>query len=326
MVEPVENSSVDTTALRAGTVVGGKFVLLRRIGEGGVGVVFEAEDTWIGRRVAIKVLHAHLAERTDVLARFRREARAAATIHHPNIAAVFEIGQRRDGSLYIVQELIEGDTLREHIEQHGRLTPAAALEILVPIMGALAAAHRAGIVHRDIKPENILLTRSAEGELVPKLIDFGVAKMAPTGDHLRTMTGTVVGTPAYMSPEQASGLLEADARTDVWAMGAMLFELLSGSCPYEGPTAPVILARILSEPVPRLSARAPDVPVELSAIVQRALATAASSWPRTSTSPSSTRSAPSSTRPTPTSAPRSRRRRARRQSGPTRWPSSPISR
>ncbi len=273
MVEPVENSSINTTALRAGTVVGGKFVLLRRIGEGGVGVVFEAEDTWIGRRVAIKVLHAHLAERADVLARFRREARAAASIHHPNIAAVFEVGQRRDGSLYIVQELIEGDTLREHIEQHGRLTPAAALEILVPIMGALAAAHRAGIVHRDIKPENILLTRSGEGEgeLVPKLIDFGVAKMAPTGDHCTTLLGTLIGTPAYMSPEQAGGLLEADARADVWAVGAVLFELLSGACAYEGATAPVILARILSEPAPSLITRAPDVPVELSVIVQRAL-------------------------------------------------------
>jgi eukaryotic-like serine/threonine-protein kinase len=271
MADPVENSSSDSTALRAGTVVGGKFVLLRRLGEGGVGVVFEAEDTWIGRRVAIKVLHPHLAERSDVLARFRREARAAATIHHPNIVAVFEVGQRHDGSYYIVQELIEGDTLRQHIDEHGRLTPAAALEILVPIMGALSAAHRAGIVHRDIKPENILLTRSAEGEIVPKLIDFGVAKMVATNDHLKTLTGTLVGTPAYMSPEQAGGLLEADARTDVWAIGAVLFELLSGACPYQGPTGPIILARILSEPAPSLSVRAPDVPAELAAIVMRAL-------------------------------------------------------
>ncbi len=271
MADPVETSSIDTAALRTGTVVGGKFVLLRRLGEGGVGVVFEAEDTWIGRRVAIKVLHPHLAERSDVLARFRREARAAATIHHPNIVAVFEVGQRHDGSFYIVQELIEGDTLRQHIDEHGRLAPAAALEILVPIMGALSAAHRAGIVHRDIKPENILLTRSAEGEIVPKLIDFGVAKMAATNDNLTTLTGSLVGTPAYMSPEQAGGLLEADARTDVWAIGAMLFELLSGECPYQGPTGPIVLARILSEPAPSLITRAPDVPAEIAAIVMRAL-------------------------------------------------------
>jgi serine/threonine protein kinase len=274
MVDPGEGDSIETpdetAALRPGTVVGGKFVLLRRIGEGGVGVVFEAEDTWIGRRVAIKVLHQHLAQRPDVLARFRREARAAATIHHPNIVAVFEVGQRHDGSFFIVQELIDGDTLREHMDRQGRLMPAAAMEILVPIMGALASAHRAGIVHRDIKPENILLTRSAEGDIVPKLIDFGVAKMAATGDH-QTLSGTLVGTPAYMSPEQAGGLLEADARTDVWAIGAVLFELLSGACPYQGPTGPIILARILSEPVPSLAARAPDVPLDIVNIVQRAL-------------------------------------------------------
>ena len=274
MVDPGEGDSIktpdETTALRPGTVVGGKFVLLRRLGEGGVGVVFEAEDTWIGRRVAIKVLHPHLAARSDVLARFRREARAAATIHHPNIVAVFEVGQRHDGSFFIVQELIDGDTLREHMDKQGRLLPAAALEILVPIMGALASAHRAGIVHRDIKPENILLTRSAEGDIIPKLIDFGVAKMAATGDH-QTLSGTLVGTPAYMSPEQAGGLLEADARTDVWAIGAVLFELLSGACPYQGPTGPHILARILSEPVPSLAERAPDVSLDIVNIVQRAL-------------------------------------------------------
>ena len=270
MVDPGEGSAIETAELRPGTVVGGKFVLLRRLGEGGVGVVFEAEDTWIGRRVAIKVLHPHLAERADVIARFRREARAAATIHHPNIVAVFEVGQRQDGSFFIVQELIEGATLREHIEQHGRLTPAAALEILVPIMGALSSAHRAGIVHRDIKPENILLTRSPEGEIVPKLIDFGVAKMASSSD-LQTLTGTLIGTPAYMSPEQAGGLLEADARTDVWAVGAMLFELLSGAGPYTAPTGTILLARILTDPVPSLIARAPDVPIAIAVIVHRAL-------------------------------------------------------
>ena len=270
MVDPGEGGERDTAALRPGTVVGGKFVLLRRIGEGGVGVVFEAEDTWIGRRVAIKVLHAHLAARTDVLARFRREARAAATIHHPNIVAVFEVGQRHDGSFFIVQELIDGETLREHMDAQGRLTPAAALEILVPIMGALASAHRAGIVHRDIKPENILLTRSAEGEIIPKLIDFGVAKMAATGDRT-TLSGTLVGTPAYMSPEQASGLLEADARTDVWAIGSVLFEMLSGGCAYQGPSGPIILARILSEAVPSLADRAPDVPLDIVNIVGRSL-------------------------------------------------------
>jgi eukaryotic-like serine/threonine-protein kinase len=269
-MDPAEAGANESTALRPGMVVGGKFVLLRRLGEGGVGVVFEAEDTWIGRRVAIKVLHAHLADRTDVAARFRREARATAMIHHPNIVSVYEVGQRHDKSYFIVQELIEGESLRELVEARRRLTPAEAFEILVPIMGALSAAHRSGIVHRDIKPENILLTRSAEGSVVPKLIDFGVAKMAAGTDH-QTLTGSLIGTPAYMSPEQASGAMEADARTDIWSLGAVMYELLSGHIPYEGATSAVILARILSEPAPPIASRNADLPAEVAAIVHRAM-------------------------------------------------------
>src|SRR3954469_10739965 len=147
--------------LRPGVVVGGKFVLIRQIGQGAVGAIFEAEDTWIGRRVALKVLHPHVARHPDVMWRFRREPRAAASIEHPNIVSVLEVGQRRDGSYYIVQELLEGTSLRRHLEERGQLAVDEALEILVPIMGALVAAHRKDVIHRDIKPENILLARSA---------------------------------------------------------------------------------------------------------------------------------------------------------------------
>jgi tetratricopeptide (TPR) repeat protein/tRNA A-37 threonylcarbamoyl transferase component Bud32 len=250
-------------------VVGGKFALLRRLGEGGVGVVFEAEDTWIGRRVALKVLHTHLAQHADILARFRREARAAAMTHHPNIVGVFEVGQWRDGSPYIVQELLVGQTLADLKQDRGQLKPVEAAEILVPIMGALEAAHRAGIVHRDIKPENIFLARTPEGEMMPKLIDFGIAKMA-SGD-LTTLTGALLGTPAYMAPEQVSGATSADARTDVWAMGAVLYELLSGGPPYDGPTAAAMLGKILTEPVTPLTRWVKDVPPALADIVHRAL-------------------------------------------------------
>ena len=271
MTAPADEGDLDSRALRPGMVVGGKFALLRRLGEGGVGVVFEAEDTWIGRRVALKVLHSHLADHADVLARFRREARAAAMTRHPNIVAVYEVGQWRDGSPYIVQELLDGETLREHLMARDRLPPAEAVEILVPIVGALVAAHRAGIVHRDIKPENIFLARLAEGGTVPKLIDFGVAKMASTSADITTLTGSLLGTPMYMSPEQVSGAMEADHRTDIWAMGAVLYELLSGTCPYDGLTSAVILAKILTEPAVPLTERARDVPPELAAIVQTAL-------------------------------------------------------
>ena len=265
----LEDAPVDSRVLRPGMVLGGKFALLRQLGEGGVGVVFEAEDTWIGRRVALKVLHAHLAQHADVLARFRREARAAAMIHHPNIASVFEVGMWRDGSPYIVQELLDGETLRERLDRSARLTPKEVVEILVPIMGALIAAHRAGIVHRDIKPENIFLARTPEGEALPKLIDFGVAKMAST--DLTTLTGSLLGTPAYMAPEQASGASTADQRTDVWAVGAVMYELLSGRPPYEGLSGVAVLGKLLTEPVTPLAQRAPDVPAALAAVVHHAL-------------------------------------------------------
>ena len=264
--------AVDTRALRPGMVVGGKFALLRRLGEGGVGVVFEAEDTWIGRRVALKVLHSHLSNQADVLARFRREARAAAMTLHPNIVSVFEVGQWRDGSPYIVQELLDGETVRDRLLRDGRLPPAEAIEILVPIMGALAVAHRAGIVHRDIKPENIFLARpTLEGSTAidPKLIDFGVAKIA-SSEHT-TLTGSLLGTPMYMSPEQASGEGPADHRTDIWAVGAVMYELLSDHCPFEGASAAVVLAKILTEPLKPLGKRVKGVPEELAAVVHRAL-------------------------------------------------------
>ncbi len=264
--------AVDSRALRPGMVVGGKFALLRRIGEGGVGVVFEAEDTWIGRRVALKVLHSHLSHSADVLARFRREARAAAMTLHPNIVSVFEVGQWRDGSPYIVQELLDGETLRDRLLRDGRLPPSEVMEILVPIMGALAVAHRAGIIHRDIKPENIFLTRSTlDGStaVLPKLIDFGVAKIASSENT--TLTGSLLGTPMYMSPEQASGDGPPDHRTDVWAIGAVMYELLSDHCPFEGGSAAVVLAKILTEPLKPLTKWVRDVPPELAAVVHRAL-------------------------------------------------------
>ena len=266
-----DTGEVDSRSLRKGMVVGGKFALLRRIGEGGVGVVFEAEDTWIGRRVALKLLHTHLVEQTEVLARFRREARAAAMTNHPNIVAVFEVGQWHDGSPYIVQELLHGETLRERLVRTGRLPPAEAIEIMVPVMGALAVAHRAGIVHRDIKPENIFLAQAeidGRDVLIPKIIDFGIAKIPSS--EMTTLTGSLVGTPMYMSPEQAAGA-PADHRTDIWAVGAVMYELLSDHCPYEGPSAVAVLGKIMTEAYKPLTARVADLPADLVAVVHRAL-------------------------------------------------------
>jgi eukaryotic-like serine/threonine-protein kinase len=257
-------------ALRPGVVVGGKFVLIRQIGQGAVGAIFEAEDTWIGRRVALKVLHPHVARHPDVMWRFRREARAAASIEHPNIVSVLEVGQRRDTTYYIVQELLDGISLRRHLEACGRIEVEEALEILVPIMGALVAAHRKDIIHRDIKPENILLARSPTGETVPKLIDFGIARMSGQKGELDTEVGVLLGTPSYMSPEQAEGAA-VDHGADIWAVGAVLYELLSGKRPFLASSAALVVEKIRFESPAPITSLVQGLPAEIAEVVHQAL-------------------------------------------------------
>jgi len=261
---------IRVAALRPGVVIGGKFALIRQIGQGAVGAIFEAEDTWIGRRVALKVLHPHVARHPDVMWRFRREARAAASIEHPNIVSVLEVGQRRDTTYYIVQELLEGVSLRRRLVERGRLSVEEALEVMVPIMGALVAAHRKDIIHRDIKPENILLARGPSGEIVPKLIDFGIARMSgEKGDH-DTEVGMLLGTPSYMSPEQAEGAA-VDHGADIWAVGAVLYELLSGTRPFLAASAALVVEKIRSESPARITELVPGLPEEMAEVVHQAL-------------------------------------------------------
>ena len=263
-----------------GIVVGGRFVLLRQIGAGAMGTVFEAEDQRMRRRVALKILGRAFAQPVDAGRRFRREARAAAGIQHPNVVTIHDFGQRRDGTCYIVQELLTGVDLRGHLEENRRLTHAEALEIMVPIMGALIAAHRKGVIHRDLKPENIFLAEAALGAVVvPKLIDFGIA-LAPdsatqrTQRTQRTSTGRrgLVGSLCYMSPEQARDE-KLDGRVDVWAAGTVIFELLHGTTPFHAPTWVGVMHRLLSdEPVPRITTLVEGVPSELADILERSLA------------------------------------------------------
>ena len=260
------------TKLHPGMVISDKFVLKRLIGEGAMSAVFEAKDELIGRNVALKILHPHFAVNPDAVRRFRREAEATARIQHPNVVMVYEMGQRNDGTFFIIQELLSGENLREFLEVRSRLGVDEAIEIILPIMGALSAAHSHGIVHRDVKPDNIVLARSASGELTPKLVDFGIAKVhAAAGAKNLTMFGNLIGTAQYMSPEQAHGMPGVDARTDVWAVGVVLFELISGICPFDAPSLSAILARIVTPPAPRLDAAARDVPSGLADVVERAL-------------------------------------------------------
>ncbi|MRG93812.1 serine/threonine-protein kinase [Polyangium spumosum] len=264
--------SSEQGTFKPGMQIAGKFSLQRLIAAGSMGTVFEAWDMFVERRVAIKLMHPNFDRDPSMIARFRREAQTTAAIQHPNVVTVHEVGQRRDGTFYMVQELLEGESLREYLAPRGRLTEHEAMTIMVPIMGALIAAHRRGIVHRDIKPENIVLTESTSGEIVPKLIDFGLARVHTLDPNRKlTLSGVVMGTPEYMAPEQAKGDPGVDARADVWSVGAVLFELLSGRRPFDGPTHQTVLIKIVTEPPPILSMFVDDIPSAFLEVVQGAL-------------------------------------------------------
>ncbi len=267
-----ESSRAGQNPFQPGMQIAGKFTLQRLIGSGSMGSVFEAWDMFVERRVAIKLMHPGFDRDPAMIARFRREAQTTASIRHPNVVTIHEVGQRRDGTFYMVQELLSGETLRDYLGARGRLSEHEAMTIMVPIMGALVAAHKRGIVHRDIKPENIILT-STSSEIVPKLVDFGLARVhSPDPNrHKLTLHGVVMGTPEYMSPEQAQGLSNVDARADVWSVGAVLFELLSGKRPYEGPTQQAVLVKIVTQPPPILSMLVDDIPAQFLEVVQQAL-------------------------------------------------------
>lgn len=242
-----------------GHLVDSRYDILRRIARGGMATVYLAHDRRLDRRVALKVMHPHLAEGTDVVARFRREARAAARLAHPGIVAVLDQGLDGETS-YLTMEYVPGRTLRTEIAGHGALTLGQALTITDSVLDALAAAHRAGLVHRDVKPENVLLTR--EGST--KVGDFGLARAVT--EATAANTGTLLGTVAYLSPEiVAEGT--ADARADVYAVGIMLYEMLTGAPPYEGSSPIQVAYRHVHEDVPPPSESVPWLPIEVDDLV-----------------------------------------------------------
>ncbi len=243
-----------------------------------MGAVYEAEHTEIGTRIAIKVLRSEHVLNPNVVRRFQQEARSTAKIGHPNIVAVLDLDRDSDGTLFMVQELLSGMDLATHLRTNGALSPTLAVRLCVPVCSALAAAHERGVLHRDLKPANIFLARAPGGAVTPKVIDFGVAKVLEGTYAGQTTDGTIMGTLAYMSPEQLLGDPGIDGRTDVWAMGVVLYELLSGVLPFAAPTEMNIAAlaqfatRVNSEAPPPIESIVTALPSELSGIVRRALA------------------------------------------------------
>ena len=259
--------------LEAGTVLGA-YRIVAPIGAGGMGEVFLAQDSRLERNVALKILPRAFAGDAERLGRFVREAKSASALNHPNILTIHEIGMS-EGFHYLATELIVGETLRERIAR-GALPVADCLEIAIQVAAALGAAHAAGIVHRDVKPENVMIR--ADG--LVKVLDFGLAKWSepqvvdPQGvtvDRGRTHPGVVLGTVAYMSPEQSRGKT-VDARTDLWSLGVVLYEMLSGRQPFEGESSTDVLANILHREPPQLALEAEELAPEIGAILGRALA------------------------------------------------------
>jgi TonB family protein len=255
-----------------GTQVGA-YRVLHQIGEGGMGSVWLAEHAMLGRRAAIKVLHPSYTMQPDIVTRFFNEARAATSISDPGIVQIFDFGHHVDGSAYIVMELLEGETLDKRLARIGRFTVTDALRVMRQIASSLGAAHARGIVHRDLKPDNIFLVRDSEvaGGERAKIVDFGIAKLV--GDaSMKTLASAVLGTPTYMSPEQCRGAGQVDQRSDVYALGCMLFTLVVGRPPFDAIGIGDIISMHLREPPPAPSSRAAGIPPEIDHLVLRCMA------------------------------------------------------
>jgi serine/threonine-protein kinase len=254
----------------AGRMLDEKFRLMRQIGKGGMASVWLAVNTRVERLVAIKLIRPEVVRRTDTVKRFRSEARAAGRIGHPNICDILDFGDSTIGP-YIVMEYLRGRSLAEWIRHEGRLPVGTVVHVAREALAGLAAAHREGIIHRDLKPENLFIHEPEDGEPVVKLMDFGVSKFTDGSSEVETADGALLGTPEYMSPEQFKGAAHADERTDVWAMGAILYRALTGINAFAGPTIAATLLMVSSEEPTPVREHNPAVPAELAAIIAKCL-------------------------------------------------------
>src|SRR5919108_796434 len=264
MSDPRHDDTVDT--LRA--ALAGRYAFERLLGEGAMGKVVLARDVTLERLVAVKVISPELAATSTFRDRFLLEARTVAKLRHPSIVTVHEAGEAA-GHLYFVMEYVPGESLRGLLDQTQRLSPERTTEILGDVAGALAYAHAQGVIHRDVKPENILIDGDTGRAM---LTDFGIARaLTAAADARLTGTGLIVGSPRYMSPEQAAGERELDGRTDIYSLGLIGYEMLTGESPFAGASAASLIARQITQPAPPVRERAPNAPPGLAMAIDRAL-------------------------------------------------------
>ena len=260
--------------MNPGDLVSGKYRLLRLLGSGGMGSVWAARNELTDRDFAVKFLKADLAKNKEALHRFFLEARACGQIKHPAIVDVYDMGQAEDGSPFLVMELLEGEGFEQRLARCGTFAPAEAAAWVAFIARGLEEAHARNLIHRDLKPGNIFFALDERGDVLPKVLDFGVSKaLGPReDDFVKTTTGAVLGSPAYMSPEQAKGDTDVDHRSDVWSLGVILYESLAGHVPFDAPNYNALMVTIMMQPHRPLTEFVPGLHPELSAIVDQALA------------------------------------------------------
>jgi tRNA A-37 threonylcarbamoyl transferase component Bud32 len=269
------NSSQLAEGVREGDVIDGKYRVDRVLGAGAMGIVVAAHHLHLDRRVAIKFLMPRMRDEPEALARFTREARAAAKIRSEHIAQVLDVGTLENGAPYMVMEFLDGSDLAEWLRARGPLPFGEAVEFILQACEAIAEAHTLGIVHRDLKPANLFCTRSPDGLLCVKVLDFGISKLGDlpgaSPEMAMTSTSAVMGTPYYMSPEQLRASRDVDPRTDIWALGVILYELTTGQVPFKGESLSDVCIKIAMQPTPSLRALRPEAPEGLDAAMGRCL-------------------------------------------------------
>jgi len=249
----------------------GRYQLQRRLGEGAMGTVWQALQLGLNRPVALKLLKREHAGVAPIRARFLREGEAAARIRHPHVVTVHDVGEH-DGVPFLAMEFLDGENLADKIDREGALPPGEAVAIMLPVLAAVSASHEEGVIHRDLKPENIFLARHRDGSLLPKVLDFGISRVVDDrSGRVQTLADTILGTPQFMSPEQARGERDIDDRSDQYALGAVLYEMATGAMPFGDHPLYVLLDRVTKGNFPPPRKRRPELPEALESVILRAM-------------------------------------------------------